>query len=485
MKVAILIGVVEFDSYSNLNGCKNDVDAVKDIIEASKNFDEIKVYDNRVESAVIKDSLRLLFEDLHEKNVDELFFYFTGHGSFFRDEFYYILSDYDEDKRRQTSLQNSEIDTLIKSISPEIVVKVIDACESGVSYVKGDSKAKAIEKHYNDTKDEFKKCYFLHSSLTTQASYQNSNISDFTKSFLSAIETNENSKIRYKDIIDYISDDFEKRTDQTPFFVAQGAFTETFLNSSEEIKRIIQKYIGKSSSTANENKDSTIYNSFIEKIQKDAEDYASEEEVLGLLHKIQTNLESKKLNSDMSQLFDLEVIFEYSLDDLPKSKAIVNWLNDNKHDYFTSFTYDIETYEENVPVNVFGTFFEMMKEPKKVTKQRSVLSGYDLTVDVPYKSILINLNPKYPNISKHACLIAFVISPKIATFFSSQTSYIPLSWTKKIIKADFKWVTHSFLAKEESNIVTYINDVFDDYCKQILSYLEKKFKVIQLEEIEE
>jgi hypothetical protein len=37
-----------------------------------------------------------IFSELKGKSIDELFFYFSGHGSFINDEFYYILSDFAE-----------------------------------------------------------------------------------------------------------------------------------------------------------------------------------------------------------------------------------------------------------------------------------------------------------------------------------------------------------------------------------------------------
>jgi hypothetical protein len=286
MRIGILIGISEYENYNNLPGCDNDIKAISEVLNTSKEFDEIKVFEKNVESSKIKSELSKLFEDWKSQDVEELFFYFSGHGSFISNEFYYILSDFDENQKRQTSLQNSEIDSMIKSIKPKMVTKVIDACQSGVSYIKGNTNI--VEKYYHKTADSFDKCYFLHSSMTSQYSYQNNELSDFTKSFLKAIDKSDKPSIRYKDIIDFISDEFEKSTEQTPFFITQADHTERFLDTSPELQKVISKYVKESKKETDNSKEEEVivYNSYIEKIKKDAEIYSSQDVVESLLNEI-------------------------------------------------------------------------------------------------------------------------------------------------------------------------------------------------------
>lgn len=49
------------------------------------------------------------------KEVEEIFFYVTGHGQFYDNEFYYLLSDFDKTKRKKTSLENTELDQMFRS----------------------------------------------------------------------------------------------------------------------------------------------------------------------------------------------------------------------------------------------------------------------------------------------------------------------------------------------------------------------------------
>lgn len=317
MRIGVLIGISEYENCNDLPGCDNDIKAISDVLYASNEFDEIKIFSKNVKSNVLKSELSKLFEDWKNQNVEELFFYFSGHGSFISNEFYYILTDFDENQKRQTSLQNSEIDRMIKSINPQMVTKVIDACQSGVSYIKGNSNI--VEKYYSKTADSFNKCYFLHSSMTSQYSYQNDDLSDFTKSFLKSLNRIDKPSIRYKDIIDYISDEFEKSTDQTPFFITQADHTERFLDTSLELKKVIDSYfINPVNEIEKTYEEETIkYNSYIDKIKKEAEIYSTQEDVSNLLNQVKDDIEELKLKSEINELYELKFSFEHNLRYLP------------------------------------------------------------------------------------------------------------------------------------------------------------------------
>ncbi len=178
MKIAVIIGVSNYSSpaINNLPGCKNDAEAVEQVLRKTNKYNDI-LYINKGEgSAKTKELLSNFIIRNSGNPIDELFFYYSGHGEFFDNEFYYILSDFDIKKRNQTSLQNTEVDDLIKTLSPELVVKIIDACQSGTTYIKDGN---VINKYFHDSKNVFKHCYFLNSSLNTQYSFQNEHLSFF------------------------------------------------------------------------------------------------------------------------------------------------------------------------------------------------------------------------------------------------------------------------------------------------------------------
>jgi hypothetical protein len=474
MRIALLIGISDFVNCNNLPGCLNDIKAMNELLQESKEFDEIKVFEKTVNSDELKSNLTSLFNSWKDKTVDELFFYFTGHGSFYKEEFYYLLSDFDENKRRQTSLQNSEIDNMIKGISPALVTKVIDACQSGVSYIKGSSDI--IEKYYAKTSESFKKCYFMHSSMTDQYSYQDNDLSDFTRSFLGAIKSNSKPTIRYKDIIDYISDEFEKSTEQTPFFITQAGHTESFLIASEALTKVLSNYFKNEVTDTKKTDDTPTYNSYIDKIKKEAELYSSQVELEQLLMRIKTNLEGILLKEDIAELYDKKVSFENFLRDLPRCIEIGRWINENRNSYFAEPDYETVSYTEEVAPNPFGSLISRMQGNKVITKQKEVLKGYDLTIDVPYKSILIDFIPRYPNLSQYAIIISFLSSKKNIKFYHAFTIYTEQSWTRKSISSNFKWQSSDFLIKDSSSIDSFINKIVEDNILNMSNEIKKLYE---------
>lgn len=87
-------------------------------------------------SAEVKTQLAQFISKFKNQPIEELFFYFSGHGDLFKDDFYFLFSDFDEKRRNQTSLTNDELDSMLKTLSPKLMIKVVDACHAGVAYVK-------------------------------------------------------------------------------------------------------------------------------------------------------------------------------------------------------------------------------------------------------------------------------------------------------------------------------------------------------------
>jgi hypothetical protein len=477
MRKGILIGISEYVNYNNLPGCDNDIKAISEVLNSSKEFDEVKIFSKNVESNIVKAELSKLFEEWKGQSIEELFFYFSGHGSFINNEFYYILSDFDENLKRQTSLQNSEIDNMIKSIKPKMVTKVIDACQSGVSYIKGNTNI--VEKYYHKTADSFDKCYFLHSSMTSQYSYQNDELSDFTKSFLKAINKTEKTSIRYKDIIDYISDEFEKSTEQTPFFITQADHTERFLDTSPELQKVISKYIVES-----KNETETLkveipvkFTSFIDKIKKEAEIYSTQDDVSTLLNKAKEQISATELKSELKELYSYKFSFEHNLRYLPKAFLIGKWLEENPNDFFAKPDYEKTSYqEEETRANHFGNIASMLSGNKIVTRYRNDLIGFEQSIDIPYKFATIDFVPLFPNLKQYALFLTFVISKKDIKFFYAFTGYNETDWSRKEIISNFKWSSSEFLIKETNEILEFVTKKMLETESKLVEIIKEKFE---------
>ena len=139
MNIAIVIGVSKYPG-QEIIAPKKDADRINQLLRATKKYENDILYitENTV-AATVKAQLRSFLQSYDKQEIEEVFYYFSGHGIFEDREFYMLCSDYDKSKRNTTSLQNSEIDSFIRVLEPKLTVKVIDACFSGYRYVKDES----------------------------------------------------------------------------------------------------------------------------------------------------------------------------------------------------------------------------------------------------------------------------------------------------------------------------------------------------------
>ncbi len=453
MNIAIIIGVSNYsDTKNNLPGCRNDAEAIYRILQKTEKFNPILFLNECEPSAKTKELLIKFISEHKGKHIDEFFFYYSGHGEFANEQFYYLLSDFDSKKRNQTSLQNSEMDDLIRTLAPELIIKVIDACQSGASYIK---ESNVLSKYFDESKKAFKKCYFFNSSLNTQSSYQDQKISHFTFSFINAILQHNSDEIRYKDIIDVISDDFSSNPEQTPFFITQADFTEIFCS----IPKGLRDYLREFKSPIKDNplkEDKKI--SIVDLVKQTAKDYTDKDGALKTLEYIREQFSNYKLDGEINALFTSEVEFLESYQDVDKIKVVTDWIIKNPNDFFATPIYE-EVYDD------FGEEFV-------------VSNKFELKVDVPYKAISINLLNNFPNISSYNCKIVFLLSRKSIRFFYYITNYIEESWDNKTINlSDIKWVTRESNIADIASVTTGLKLMNKTFQDRIEKDIKDKFDI--------
>lgn len=479
MKIAILIGVENYNNANDLAACKADVDIIEKIITATGNYTDVLTLSIKTNASEIKSEISEFIEKYKDQSIDEVFFYFTGHGEYHDDEFYYVLSDYDESKRKQTSLENSEVDNWLRSLDPKLTVKVVDACHSGTTYIKDNSKT--LSKYLEKSKSSLKNCYFMYSSHQEEASYQDDELSFFTKSFVDSLcKEDDATKIRYKDICDYISDDFDGNINQTPIFIMQASLTEIFCNLTPEIKSLT--CIGKDETIdlteiieAETNKDISLD----DLIKLDADKYCTEDEVEQVLSSIRDSVENYTIPDSLKSLYELSTSFKNNetphYDEfLPNEDVIGKWVDKNKEAFFCKPYLEKESYEkEIIDRSAFTSFFDA--KYRTVTKYRDVISGYENTANLSYDLIEIDSEPQLPNIPKMRCTVAIIISKTSIVLFRSFTRYEELDWnSKKLIQnVDWSYSIHSF--KNTKEIIDQVNDIYEGFTSYIIDYLEAKF----------
>ncbi|MEL7639853.1 MAG: caspase family protein [Solidesulfovibrio sp.] len=433
MNIAILIGISEYSHADQLPACANDVESIHQVISLSKKFKNILCLSGKVNSTGEKSSLIDFIKEHQKSKIDELFFYFSGHGIFNSNEFYYVLSDYDSTKVAQSSLNNSELDQLIKSLDPKITIKIVDACQSGISYVKDPESFKA---YLTEKKNNFAKCYFMFSSNIDQPSYASRTSSNFTSSLLASIKNINKNSIRYKDVIDYISDDFMQDEKQTPFFVIQADYTEEFLENAD----LIREHLDSTSHTIPALQEIQLQpHSLEDTIKEYSKQYASKDEVLSLFKTIQNELPKIALDAQIKKIFTLQHVFLDHARDIPKQDVIGRWIAEQskKENIFARIKTKNESYEtETVDRNILSVYYGT---PRTVTRYRDVTSGFESTAATPYVGVQIIAKSSYVNLPWYVCIILFLLSKKRIFMFNFNSFYSEDNWDTRNIDTDFKW----------------------------------------------
>ncbi|EPM3637176.1 caspase family protein [Enterobacter roggenkampii] len=193
VNIAIIIGISDYGSTeSNLPQCKNDMELTSEIVSRIKKPLHTLKLSGKASGREASDKLINFFKEIKEKslNVDELFFYFTGHGLSHDtggagSESRLVFSDYSQNRINETTISSDFIDDLARDISPVTYVKIIDACFSGSKLIKNaiDQRDKFLEvvskdkKHYENS--GFNNVYVMASSRNDQLSFANTKYSDF------------------------------------------------------------------------------------------------------------------------------------------------------------------------------------------------------------------------------------------------------------------------------------------------------------------
>lgn len=224
--VAILVGNTDYQTLGSLSCCRDDVSAIKELLEATEKFGSIEPLLNK-DSSQLKESIRAVIDA--NQSIEEIFFYFTGHGFQHEAEFFFCATNFDSNRPNETGLSTSELHKLLRSPEADLVVKVIDACNSGSLLVKSDVVFLAANKQ------GFKNLIQIASCLDSQNSLTGDPLSPFTERFRAAALRKTDGTTYYTDIIDTLRDDFLNDNTQTPHFVSQGTGREQFVENAKRL----------------------------------------------------------------------------------------------------------------------------------------------------------------------------------------------------------------------------------------------------------
>jgi hypothetical protein len=226
---AILVGNIDYHNLAKLDCCRDDLLAIKQLLEETEKYEEITVIED-ADADSLKSQLRAAVDKV--KSPEELFFYFTGHGYQHETEFIHCATNFDPKRPNETGISTTELHTLLRLANAALVVKTIDACNSGTLLVKSENGWIA------QTKNDFKNLIQIASCLDSQTSLTGHPLSLFTEKFRNAALRKTEGVVYYTDIINTLRDEFLNNNSQTPFFVSQHTGREQFVDDAARLDKL-------------------------------------------------------------------------------------------------------------------------------------------------------------------------------------------------------------------------------------------------------
>lgn len=236
MNLAILIAISRYDHVHDLPGCRQDAVNMKQLLQACGKYECILEVTQGTQARQIWETLSQFVRKHLAQDIHEVMLYFSGHG-YYRGDARFCGSDFQASQSQTTSIGNVEIDLLLRSLKPRVLVKIIDACQSGMPYIKGE-------------KDSFKQALAhsvlpsfisMASSQCDQPSYVNQEGSDFTLQWIQAVLCQPSGPIYYSHIGSWLACAFEDNTAQTPFFVSQGHGREMLCEMNDALRKLRER----------------------------------------------------------------------------------------------------------------------------------------------------------------------------------------------------------------------------------------------------
>jgi uncharacterized caspase-like protein len=128
-----VLGVSRYESQPSLPGCDHDATAIRTILTEA-GFDLVFT-PTATTAAIAKEQIGDFVKKHQKTEVNEFLVFFSGHGDIIDDDFRYVLSDFDEGQPNATTISHVQLDGWARSLTPQLFVKIVDACHSGSRYI--------------------------------------------------------------------------------------------------------------------------------------------------------------------------------------------------------------------------------------------------------------------------------------------------------------------------------------------------------------
>lgn len=504
--VAIIISVSEYENkqtFSPLPACQRDSELILAIINAANKYDDCLVIDDSPHSADAKGRLSSKISEWQSAQINEVFFYYSGHGLLHDGEFLFPFKNYHSADRYSTSLRNSELDAFLRSLSPSVAVKVIDACHAGTEYIKSESE---IKEAMNTSMPSFNSLYFFYSSGKKQRSFVDGSYSYFTQSYASSLIAHEGSDIRYYDIINHIQSD-RFPSGQKPFFVIQALATEVFCHVTTELTAAVKEKIpacnpdnSRDTTSSPEKEDlsreETLAEDRVEeecslltKIRAVSSEHQTKEQAMEILDNVKSIVEQYHFVPTIEQCYSRNIVLSESIPRLSSLRKVAKWLQDLGGDFFVSTAYDEEEYEvfekveyveepskfAKVLLGTSSLFSPTKKKVKSepVRKVRNIASGYSLPPGYSFACLHIILTPLHAVLPSQDIYVLPVLSARKIRLFYKQETRTRVDFDSETTSDLNDWASAESLLAPSGHAGDLARNAMRDLEQSILSAVEK------------
>lgn len=501
MRLAIIGGISDYLFQQKLEACGNDAATMRAFLDATKTYSDICILDREITGADAKKVISEFIQKHRGNQVEELLFYFSGHGDRVEDDFFYALSDYRPEKRESSGLRNSELDSLIRNLAPELTVKIVDACYSGSTYIKSeDDIGPVVQKSAKD--NQLKKLYFFHSSAADQTSIAGPKFSWFTQAIFQSL-VNQAGAVRYRDLLAAVADEMNQRGGPRPTFVVQADSLEIFVHMDAGLADLLNNaLVGPPPHSTGAKDPAEPSNDELVEIAQTAQAgpvslaelaaakakdvYCTQEEAENNVRLLTQLASSKPWPDRIKDVYEIQ-FREHEPSEIPNRISIGRWISSLKDDIvFAIPIYEIETYKveeyKEMPkkpsgLGVFGrsikdypsSFRQMLGEDKEykletVDKRRQVLAGFEYTVNPVFKPHIFYFTPKFASMGEYAACVVCVFSRRLLTCLYSMEHLPYKAWNVSNPPLASKWKQHSAPLKNARKIEELVQSVMGEIC---------------------
>lgn len=470
--IAFLVGISTYDHQPHLPCCRTDVDAMEALVRRTERFDVIvPVHD--VSAERLKEELRSRLE-VGSGPIGEIIFYFSGHGYAAEEEFYFCTTDFDGKRPNQTGLSNSEFRALVRAVDPQLVVNIIDACNSGTRLIKRGALFLPADKGGLNNLIQIASC------LESQTSLAGEPLSEFTAAFCEAATSKADGPVYYTDIIGALRDRYLGDDNHTPLFTLQAPGRELFVDDIAKLEPFKvdfeQRWKSAASDAGNAIPEAMPLveepQTVLEMLAKAEAAAINPERLKALVDEVFDGVAERMNALGWSDLFDLETFESRNFTENNSYAFMTRILSkETRIDEFVT----AEIKREKRKRNHFGLASQLLFTSLYDNEDWVENFDLDLNMSMERAQVRFTLKPKFITLQKFTTVISCAPSLERCYVFAVMTRHPRTDWDgfaeegTEIVKRWFKapwdqsavWIVDDVSERIESAVRTYVESLTD------------------------